>query len=221
MVEYGLAKAKTRVRFSLPAQVLYNNIKTIFIGIAGASGAGKSTLCASLQDKYQERIGYIQLDDYSKKRVDVPKYVGHDNWDSPNALRFNHLYEDLLELQKGNAVIINTKNEKLNPTYKETNTFVSVEFQPKPIMLVEGYLVLHDKRIRDLLETSIFLDIDQRISWERRVHFKNNIYLEEVLLPMNKAYVQPTRDFVEHIIDVSELSEDEVFQKVEGILNFD
>jgi len=194
-------------------------MKSVFIGISGASGAGKSTLCTSLQEKYPEQVGLIQLDDYFKKRINVPKYAGHDNWDSPDALRLDQLYDDLLELQKGNSVMIDTKNDKLNPAYKKTNERVSVEFQAKPIMLVEGYLVLHDERIRSLFETSIFLDINQLISWERRVHFKNDAYLQDVILPMNRKFVEPTQEFAKHVIDVSELSKDEVFQQVEDILN--
>ncbi|MCA9352005.1 hypothetical protein KC866_01255 [Patescibacteria group bacterium] len=195
-------------------------MKPIFIGIAGASGAGKSTLCTYLQEKYPDQIGLIQLDDYFKKQIDVPKYKGHDNWDSPDALRLDQLYQDLLSFQKGESVMVWTKNEKLNPDYKKTDKRIEIEFQPKPVMLVEGYLVLHDERIRNLFETSIFLDIDQRMSWKRRVHFKNDAYFEEVILPMNTQYVIPTKQLAEHVIDVSNLSKKEVFQKAEEILNF-
>ncbi len=194
-------------------------MKPIFIGISGGSGSGKSTLCTSLLNKYPEQIGLIQLDDYFKKKEYVPEYNGFNNWDHPDALRLDKLYQDLLDFKEGKSVWIDTKNERLNPEYKETKERISVEFQPKQIVLVEGYLVLHDLRIRELFETSIWLDIDQEESWKRRVHFKKDGYLENVLLPMNKQFVQPSKQYAEHVINVSDMTREEVFIKVENILN--
>jgi uridine kinase len=193
-------------------------MKPIFIGISGGSGAGKSTLCTSLLNKYPDQIGLIQLDDYFKKAEFVPEYNNFKNWDHPDALRLDQLHQDLLDLQEEKTVKIWTKNERLNPDYKKTDKRIEVEFEPKPIMLIEGYLVLHDPRIRELFETSIWLDIDQEESWKRRVHFKKDGYLENVLLPMNKQFVQPAKKYAEHLIDVTSMSKDEVFEQVQDIL---
>lgn len=194
-------------------------MKPIFIGISGGSGAGKSTLCTSLLNKYADQIGLIQLDDYFKKAEFVPEYNGFKNWDHPDALRLGQLHQDLLDFQQGKNVKIWTKNERLNPDYKKTDKRIEVEFEPKSVMLIEGYLVLHDPCIRELFETSIWLDIDQEESWKRRVHFKKEGYLENVLLPMNEQFVQPSKQHAEHLIDVTDLTKEGVLEKVEKILN--
>lgn len=193
-------------------------MKPIFIGIAGGTGAGKSTLCTALMDKYPDKIGLIQLDDYFKPSAQVPKFEEHTNWDHPDALFLDKLSNDLTELSQGKSVIINTKNERLNPDYKKTNKRIPVEFQPKPIMLVEGYLVLFDERIRKFLTTSIWLDVDHDTRWSRRVHFKYPEYEEKVLLPMHKKYAEPTKQYAAQVIDVSNLSKEEVLGKADNIV---
>lgn len=189
-----------------------------FIGITGGTGAGKSTLCSALQEKYPDTIGLIQLDDYFRPSVEVPMVNGHASWDNPQSLYLDKLADDLVELSKGNPVVINTKNEKLNPEYKKTDKRIPVKFIPKPIILVEGFLVLYDERIRNMLLTSVWLEVDHKTRWARRVHFKNDDYEKNVLIPMHQKYVEPTKEYAEHIIDVSELSKEQVLEQVEQII---
>lgn len=193
-------------------------IKPIFIGITGGSGAGKSTICTTLQEKYSDQIGLIQLDDYFKFQADKPKIGDITNSDHPDALYLDKLVDDLMKLSKGNSVIINTKNEKLNPEYKNTGERILINFNPKPIMLVEGFLVLHDERIRKILNISVWLEIDHEKRWARRVHFKNEEYEKKVLIPMHNQYVEPTKKYANHIIDVSNLTKEQVLEKVEKII---
>ena len=195
-----------------------SNMNPIFVGVAGGTGAGKSTLCTMLIDKYPAKIGLIQLDDYFKPSVEVSKFKGRTNWDHPNALYLDNLANDLAELLHGKSVLINTKNERLNPGYKKTSRRIPVKFQPKPIMLVEGYLVLYDERVRKLLNTSIWLDAEHEARWRRRVHFKYPKYEKEVLLPMYKQFAEPTKQHAQHIIDVSYLSKEQVLKEVEQLL---
>ncbi|HEY4694395.1 MAG TPA: hypothetical protein VIH52_00270 [Candidatus Nanoarchaeia archaeon] len=194
-------------------------MKPVFIGIAGGTGSGKSTLCTTLQDKYPDEIGLIQLDDYFKLSAEVPQFEGHTNWDHPNALYLDKLATDLFKLSQGKPVIINTKNERLNPNYKKTNKRIPIEFQPKPIMLVEGYLVLWDKQIRNLLNTSIWLEASHDTRWKRRLHFKYLEYEKNVLIPMYKQFAEPTKQYANHIINVSNLTKEQVFKVVSGIIS--
>lgn len=193
-------------------------MKPIFIGIAGGTGSGKSTLCTALLDKYPDKAGLIQLDDYFRPPAEVPEFEGIENWDHPNALYLDKLAKDLSELSQGKSVVINTKNERLNPEYKKTDRRIPVEFQPKPIMLVEGYLVLYDQRIREFLSTSIWLDVDHKTRYARRVHFKYPEYEEKVLIPMHKKFVEPTKRYAKHVIDVSNLSKEQVLKEVDEII---
>src|SRR3989344_24614 len=194
--------------------ILRNMVK--IIAIAGGTGAGKSTLCIALQDKYPE-IGLVQLDDYFKPAKDIATINGIENWDHPDSLYLDKLASDLQELSKERSVVINTKSERLNPDYRKTKKRIPVRFDPKPIMLVEGFLVLYDERIRSLLTTSIWLDVPHDIRWARRIQFKDSGYEEKVLKPMQKQYVEPTRQYAAHIIDVSQISKEDVLREVEKI----
>ena len=195
-------------------------MKIKFIGITGGSGAGKSTLSNALKNKYFKKIELIQLDDYYKPSEDKPKIEGMRNSDHPNALFIDKLIDDLIKLSRGETIIINTKNEYLNPKFEETKEKLPFKFYPKPIVLVEGFLVLHDERIRKLLTTSIFLDVEHKTRWKRRVHLgnKNKEYEEKVIIPMHNKYVEPTKKYAEHIIDISKLNKEQVFKKVEKII---
>jgi len=193
-------------------------MKSVFVGITGGTGAGKSTLCNALKAKYPNKIELIQLDDYFKPLDDKPIVGNIINSDHPDSLYLDKLADDLLKLSRGESVVINTKNEYLNPEYEKTKIRVPIEFHSKPIVLIEGFLVLHDERIRKLLTTSIWLEIDHKTRWSRRVHFKNTEYEEKVLIPMHNQYVEPTQQYADYIINVSNLTKEEVLKRVEGIL---
>ena len=193
-------------------------MKVTCIGIVGGSGAGKSTLCMALLDAYPDHIGLVQLDDYFKPSEEMPVVDGIVSSDHPESLYLDQIAEDLKELKKGNSVFINTKNERLNPDYKETGKRMRVQFVPKPIILVEGFLVLQDQAIRDQLSTSIWLDVPHDIRWSRRVHFKYDEDEKKILIPMHEKYVEPSKIYAEHCIDVSNQTKEQVFEQVKEIL---
>jgi uridine kinase len=189
-----------------------------FVGIAGGTGAGKSSLCTALLDAYPDTIGMVQLDDYFRPATDVPQTAGFENWDHPDSLYLDRLAHDLRALFEGETVTIMTKNERLNPEYAVTDERIPVRFDPKPIMLVEGFLVLYDPRIREMLATSIWLEAPHDDRYARRVHFKVDGYEEAVLRPMQEEYAEPTKKYAEHIFDVSMMTKDDVFHKAEQII---
>lgn len=78
--------------------------------------------------------------------------------------------------------------------------------------------MLFDKRIRNLMDISIWLEVDHNTRWARRVHFKSSDYEQKVLVPMHIKYVQPTKKYAQYVIDVSELSKEEVMNKVEKLI---
>ena len=192
-------------------------MKPIFIAIAGGTGAGKSTVCYALWDKYPENILVVHLDDYFKQDGGAPVWNGMENWDHPDALHLDKLAEDLKALGRGESIRIFTKSQRLNPDYK-TKGRIWVDVDPRPIVLVEGYLVLHDENIRNLFTTTIYLDVPHAIRYKRRVHFKIPEYEQGVLIPMHEQYVEPTKKYAEHVIDITSLSQEKVFSTVEKIV---
>jgi len=167
--------------------------KPIFIGITGGSGAGKSTLCDTLIQKYPDKIESIRLDDYFKPKDQQPKLGDILNFDHPDSLYFNKLANDLKELSEGNSVVISTRNIHLNPDYEKTKIKIPIVFYPKPIILVEGFLILTNEGIRSMLDKSIYLDVGHEKRWARRVHFKNDEYEKKVIIPMHNEHIEPTK----------------------------
>jgi uridine kinase len=172
-----------------------------FIGITGGSGAGKSTLAYGLQDMFPELVEVVHFDDYQKSGKDVPLFEGMQNWDHPNAIDFESLLRDLALLKQGKNVEIMTKSAKYNPEYEEKGR-ISVVIKSKKIILVEGYMALTNKRIRNFFDYTIFLHLAHDDRMKRRTKFIDPVYNTRILLPMHAKYVEPTKDFADFVLDV-------------------
>lgn len=189
------------------------------IGIAGGSGSGKSTVAINLCKKYPGKFSLIHLDDYFKRSWEAPKQGEFINFDHPDSLRFDDLRKDLLSLKKGEPVTILTKSELYNPEY-DNNLKNKIEYivEPKEFTILEGYLALHDQKICELMDCKIYLDIPLRDSTKRRSANKfalDNDYLEQVLEPMYKEFVLPTKFKADLVIDVFDKEPEEVLDLVE------
>ena len=192
------------------------------IGIAGGSGSGKSTLAFNLLDTWPDKSLVFHIDDYFKPESDVPKVQGITNWDSPEALYVEKMVHDLGLLKHGQSAVINTKSPRLNPTFLQTGKRIPIEFQPKPLIIVEGFLSLHLEAIRKLLDLKIYLEAPFELHISRRIHGKlHNFpaeYDEVVLKPMHEQFVLPSKRYADEIIEISKLSENEVLKKVIGLI---
>lgn len=186
----------------------------ILIGIAGGSGAGKSTLAFGLKDSLPDKVTIIHFDDYQKKRADAPVFDGMTNWDHPGAIDFEKLILDLKKILNGESVSIQTRNERDNPEFPKTRERKEVVLQSLPIIILEGYLCLYDKRVRDLLDYSVYLDIPHETRIARRTKSVDENYVSSILIPMHQQFVEPTKNFADLVIDVSNLSAENVLRKV-------
>lgn len=189
---------------------------SFLIGIAGGSGCGKSTLSYGLKDKYSDLVEVVHFDDYQKEEVDVPFFEGMRNWDHPDAIDFEQLYNDLIDLKDGKKVSVMTKSSVLNPTYEEKGR-IEHTLEPKKIIIVEGYMALQNEKIRNLFDYTIFLDIPIEESMKRRDKITYNDeseYNNKILKPMHKKYVEPSKDIADISIDVLKNNKDEVFRIV-------
>jgi uridine kinase len=190
------------------------------IGIAGGSGSGKSTLAINLCKNRPDKCALVHIDDYFKHTNEVPKLREFANFDHPDALKFDELYKDLMALKNGGAIKILTKSELYNPGYDSTlKNRIEYIIEPKEIIILEGYLALHDPKIRGLMDQKIYLDLPIGESLKRRSANKSLLmkrdYFEQVLMPMYKEYVLPTKDKSDLVIDVSDKNAEEVYKIVE------
>ncbi|MBW2991126.1 dephospho-CoA kinase [Candidatus Woesearchaeota archaeon] len=185
------------------------------IAIAGGSGCGKSTLAYSLKDRFPDLIEVVHFDDYHKKKEDLPLLNGMRNWDHPDAINFSQLYDDLKKLISGKDVEIMTKSSILNPEYEEKGRIHHL-MQSKKIIIIEGYMVLLEEKIRKLCNLKIYLDIPLKLGLSRRdkvTYYDEDEYNKIILSPMQKKYVEPTKEFADIVIDVEKNSKEDV-QKI-------
>lgn len=187
-----------------------------FVGIAGGSGSGKSTLAFALQSRLPELVSIVHLDDYFNP-LTAPKLNGMTNWDHPDALDFEKLYQDLVTLKAGQDILVLTKNERDNPGYPKQGK-IPVMVKALPIILVEGYLLFHFQKIRDILDLKIFLEAPLEVRWRRRKKFKGRAYLEKVFLPMEQKFLAPTQEYADHVLNVQGLSIPEMVEQVQKLL---
>lgn len=191
-------------------------MKHFLIGIAGGSGCGKSTLSYRLRDKYPDLIEVVHFDDYQKEEMDVPFFEGMRNWDHPDAINFEQLYSDLIQLKNSKEIEVMTKSSILNSTYEEKGRIKHI-LKPRKIIIVEGYMSLHNKKIRELFDFKIFLDIPISESIERRDKITYNDeseYNNKILIPMHIKYIEPAKKIADLSIDVLKNNKDEVYKIV-------
>lgn len=183
------------------------------IAIAGGTGAGKSTVAFALHDKYPDKISIVHLDDYQwhgENRSKVPIHDGIRNWDHPDAVDWEALVSDLKKLKSGQSIHIQSKNERLVPRAKKTSDEkptprLPLTIEPKPIIILEGYLSLWHPEVRKLLDYSVFLDASHDTRIQRRTNFLNSEYEQKVLIPMHEQFIEPTKQFADKVIDVSQV----------------
>ena len=175
-------------------------MENIIIGIAGGSGSGKSTFTNRVKKHFGDDVVVIYHDNYYRRQDGIPfeKRV-KVNYDHPDSLETDLLVEHLKQLKAGKTIEC--------PVYdysQHNRSDEIIKIEPRPVILVEGILLLADPRIRDLLDIKVYVEADaderilRRISRdveERGRDMKGiiNQYLTTVK-PMHYLYVEPMKN---------------------------
>ncbi|HDZ54572.1 MAG TPA: hypothetical protein ENI19_03815 [Candidatus Nealsonbacteria bacterium] len=197
---------------------------SFFLGIAGGSGTGKSTLAFALMDKYPKQISVLHFDDYQKKSGEIPILHGFENWDHPEAIDFEELIHDLNTLKNGETITVFTWcDERLNPDYAHKKKRVPMEIQPKAVIILEGYLTFYKPEVREFLDLMLYCDAPEEIRNQRRTKLRDEHYeeyIEKILRPMYNQYLEPTKQYAHHVIDITQFTKDELVLRIEKMLPF-
>ena len=182
-------------------------MKSIVIGVAGGSGSGKSTFTNRIKKYFGDDVVVLYHDNYYRSQDGIPfEQRVTVNYDHPDALETDLMVEHLKKLKAGESIEC--------PVYdfaKHTRSSQVLRIDPKPVILVEGILLLADPRVRELLDIKIYVEADaderilRRISRdveERGRDMKGiiNQYLTTVK-PMHYLYVEPTRAKADVVIN--------------------
>lgn len=190
-------------------------MKTTFIGIVGPSGSGKTTLCKKLKlsNKNHE---HIKLDNYFKHPRTFPLKHGFRNWEKSSNLKFDVLFKHLKALRNGKEV--HTKSFPKRAGAKSE----PITLQPKPIILIEGFMLFKDKKVRDMLDVKIYLEIHPELMLKRRairfgaVHITD--YDTKVAIPEFLKYGVTQKRYADYVVNAANpLSQ--VIREVKKIIN--
>ncbi len=181
--------------------------RPLIIGIAGGAGSGKSTISEKLKSiNGENKVQIIEqnsfVKDFSSMNFDERKKL---NFEHPDSFDFDYLVRILKDLALGNDVSIPSFDFV---TLERTDDFQTIT--PKDIIIVEGSLILYEKKLRDLFDIKVFIDTDSDIRLIRRIirdTKEKSMPLEKIILeyisvvkPTNINFVEPTKRFADIII---------------------
>jgi uridine kinase len=179
----------------------------IAIGVSGGTGSGKTTVANEIlrrvgprhivhlnQDRYYRDLDHLSEDE----RI-------HHNFDHPSAIEESLLIEHLQMLKAGRAARV--------PVYDFTRHLRTSEvevLEPRPVILLEGILILAIAEIRELLDVKIFVDTDADVRFIRRLkrdmaergRSVDNVITQYVttVRPMHLEFVEPSKRWADLII---------------------
>ena len=178
---------------------------TKLIGIAGGSGSGKTTIVRKLTEIAGD-ILVIAQDNYYK---DAPEMSNSNitafNFDHPSAFDNDLMFHQLSEIRQVRPVDMPVYDFVHHRRCDKVRRLI-----PGRLVLLEGILILTEKRVRDLLDLKIYVDTPDDIRFIRRM--RRDIserertldsviqqYLEMVR-PGHFEFIEPMKAFADLII---------------------
>lgn len=177
------------------------------IGVSGGSGSGKTTFARMLQANLGDSFcGILAQDSYYR---DMHEYFDHDggrvNFDHPESIEFELMVQHIKELKSGHDVLMPvydfaTHSRKLEPEV----------FTCKPIVIVDGILLLTQSELRPMFNFSYFIETGEELRYQRRL--KRDVkergrtpegvheQFYKQVKPMHDLFVEPSRRFADRVI---------------------
>lgn len=180
---------------------------TLVIGLAGGTGSGKTTVSAAVERAAGAgEIVVLPQDAYYCAQPGVPVEVRQKtNYDEPSAFDTPLLVAQLDALLRGETIE--------RPVYdftKDDRAETTLRLSPKPVIVVEGILVLHDPLLRERFDLSVFVDAPPDERFIRRLErdvSERGRSAESVISqyrrsvkPMHDLFVEPTKAYADLII---------------------
>lgn len=181
--------------------------RPIVIGVTGGSGSGKTSVSRAILDKFTEvSILLLEQDFYYKDQSELPfEERLKTNYDHTFAFDTDLFIKDLQKLIQYESI-----EQPVYDYSKHTRSDQVIHREPKEVIIVEGILILEDKRLRDLMDIKVYVDTDDDIRIIRRI--KRDMesrgrtldsvihqYLT-VVKPMHQQFIEPTKKFADIII---------------------
>lgn len=198
----------------------------LLIGVAGGSGSGKTYFTNALALKLGPRFCSVVYQDnfYIDQSLNFDFDGGKINFDHPDSIDFNLLASSLVCLSEGREIDIPVYDFV---SHKRIKTQLNV--QPKPVVIVDGILIFHSSKVRELFHQRLYFDTPEKTRFERRLERDVNErgrtpegvrsqFLNQVK-PMHDQYVEPSKKHAHKIVSTDvdfELALNSIYQKILG-----
>lgn len=181
--------------------------RPVTIGIAGGTGSGKTTVSSSIIEQVgRDKIAYIAHDSYYKDLRGLPSNQRKAiNFDHPDSLDNELMTAHIQHLQSWNSIEMPIYDFRLHERLSETERIGA-----KPVILVEGILILALPTLRNLFDIKLFVDTDADVRLIRRLRRdieERGRTVESVLnqymltvRPMHLEFVEPSKRYADVII---------------------
>ncbi|MBA3660517.1 MAG: uridine kinase [Gammaproteobacteria bacterium] len=184
-----------------------NRKSPIIIGISGASASGKSLLANTIVNELgTDQVVVISEDSYYKDHSNIPfEQRAQINYDHPDSIDHQLLYQHLMELQMGKTVEVPIYNHAMHLRERETR-----RIGQHAIIVLEGILLFVEKQLRELMDIRIFMETALDICLIRRL--KRDIkergrtldsvlkQYEETVRPMYLQFIDPSKRYADLIV---------------------
>jgi uridine kinase len=179
----------------------------VVIGIAGGSGSGKSTVITRIVETIgPDRISVLDHDAYYRdlSHLGFNERVAF-NFDHPSALETGFMVEQLDALRRWESI------EKPVYDFKDhTRKPETLRVEPRPVIIVEGILVLAERALVERMDIKIFVDAADDVRLLRRIQrdlHERGRFIDSILdqyqrtvRPMHIEFVEPSKRLADVII---------------------
>jgi uridine kinase len=194
------------------------------LGIAGGSGSGKTTFARLIRDVLGvDRCCLVQQDSYyhdQSQRFD--RDGGSVNFDHPDAIDFGLLVDQIAALKTGRSVRVPVYDYESHRRLERSDLLLS-----RPVVLVEGMLILASEPVREHIDLKVFIDAPEHVRLARRLLRDTRErgrdpagverQFQEHVKPMHDRFVEPSRSFADHVFSGEGAMGACVRQLLEGI----
>jgi uridine kinase len=180
--------------------------RPVVLGVAGGSGSGKTTVVRRILEGLEPTsASLLHHDSYYRDNPDLTlEQRAAINYDHPDSLETPLMAEHLRLLLAGQAVEVPEYDFTVHRRRAEKR-----RVEPRPLIIIDGILVLAEPELRDLMDIRVFVDTDSDIRFIRRLGRdtkKRGRTVESVVRqyqqtvrPMHLEFVAPSRRHA-HII---------------------
>lgn len=180
--------------------------KVWVIGIAGGTASGKTTIVNRLKEYFKDDISLVGHDSYYLAHDEMPfEERSRLNYDHPASFETDRMIADIRKLKEGMAVDCPVYDFTIHNRSDRT-----VRIEPRPVVIVEGILVLENEELRNLMDIKIFVDTDadERITrrlirdMQERGRSAQSVVDQYIatVKPMHEKYVEPSKKYADIII---------------------